>query len=174
MEQWLHKVNHRFWRQPDVQLKENCIRFVLAFKQSNRISCIKNSHLDYNRDCSRNSRPHQALLILLLGNSLTQIDTSCAFPFCWRNVSSWDGTLQDGKQLWVHQAVSHHNEPELTQAYVAIWCHRTSLVSQFETWIHMCIDGLMQERRNSIANALELHLPCINPSRWWTDNGWIS
>ena len=24
-------------------------------------------------------------------------------------------------------------------------------------------DGLMQERRNSIANALELHLSCINP-----------
>ena len=26
------------------------------------------------------------------------------------------------------------------------------------------IDGLMQERRNSIANALELHLSCTNPS----------
>ena len=27
------------------------------------------------------------------------------------------------------------------------------------------IDGLMQERCNSIANALELHLSCINPSK---------
>ena len=26
------------------------------------------------------------------------------------------------------------------------------------------IDGLVQERRNSIANALELRLPCTNPS----------
>ena len=26
------------------------------------------------------------------------------------------------------------------------------------------IDGLVQERRNSSANALELHLSCINPS----------
>ena len=26
------------------------------------------------------------------------------------------------------------------------------------------IDGLMQERRNSIANALELRLPCIDPA----------
>ena len=26
------------------------------------------------------------------------------------------------------------------------------------------IDGLVQERRNSIANALELSLSCINPS----------
>ena len=28
-------------------------------------------------------------------------------------------------------------------------------------WVYM--DGLVQERRNSIANALELHLSCINP-----------
>ena len=29
------------------------------------------------------------------------------------------------------------------------------------------IDGLVQERRNSIANALELRLSCTNPSKWW-------
>ena len=28
------------------------------------------------------------------------------------------------------------------------------------------ITGLVQERRNSIAKALELHLSCINPSRY--------
>ena len=28
------------------------------------------------------------------------------------------------------------------------------------------IDGLVQERRNSIANALKLRLSCINPSIW--------
>ena len=28
------------------------------------------------------------------------------------------------------------------------------------------VDGLMQERRNSIANALELRLSCSNPSMW--------
>ena len=27
-------------------------------------------------------------------------------------------------------------------------------------------DGLVQERRNSIANALELRLSCTNPSMW--------
>ena len=31
-------------------------------------------------------------------------------------------------------------------------------------WQHM--DGLVQERRNSIANILELHLSCTNPSIW--------
>ena len=30
------------------------------------------------------------------------------------------------------------------------------------------IDGLMQKRRNSIANALELRLICIKPSIWYT------
>ena len=29
------------------------------------------------------------------------------------------------------------------------------------------IDRLVQERRNSIANALELRLSCTNPLRWW-------
>ena len=29
---------------------------------------------------------------------------------------------------------------------------------------HSYIDGLVQERRNSIANALELRLSCTNPS----------
>ena len=29
------------------------------------------------------------------------------------------------------------------------------------------IDGLAQERRNSIANALELRLSCTNPSKWF-------
>ena len=28
------------------------------------------------------------------------------------------------------------------------------------------IDGFLQERRNSIANELELHLSCTNPLRW--------
>ena len=28
-------------------------------------------------------------------------------------------------------------------------------------------DGIVQERRNSIANALELRLSCTNPSKWY-------
>ena len=34
---------------------------------------------------------------------------------------------------------------------------------RYEQW-ELNIDGLVQERRNSIANALELRLSCINPS----------
>ena len=36
--------------------------------------------------------------------------------------------------------------------------------SVFISWNH--VDGLVQERRNSIANALELRLSCTNPSMW--------
>ena len=43
----------------------------------------------------------------------------------------------------------------------------------FEIWYELplghvqYIDGLVQERRNSSANALELHLSCTNPSTLW-------
>ena len=35
---------------------------------------------------------------------------------------------------------------------------------------HLSIDGLVQERRNSTANALELRLSCTNPSIWGIPN----
>ena len=38
----------------------------------------------------------------------------------------------------------------------------------------MDLDGLMQERRNSIANALELRLSCTNPSKWYLDTATAS
>ena len=44
------------------------------------------------------------------------------------------------------------------------------IVSDFRrrcTLLHIQFDGLVQERRNSIANALELRLSCTNPSSWW-------
>ena len=33
-------------------------------------------------------------------------------------------------------------------------------------FLHKHVDGLAQERRNSIANALEFRLSCTNPSIW--------
>ena len=43
--------------------------------------------------------------------------------------------------------------------------HTTLYVtSMFISWIH--IDGLVQERCNSIANVLELHSSCTNSSKW--------
>ena len=40
-------------------------------------------------------------------------------------------------------------------------CTQLVVIHQY-VW-NVCIDGLMQERRNSIANALELRLSCTNP-----------
>ena len=34
------------------------------------------------------------------------------------------------------------------------------------------IDGLVQERRKSIVNALEFHLSCTNPSIYLCENHW--
>ena len=39
---------------------------------------------------------------------------------------------------------------------------------------YLCHDGLMQERCNSIANALELHLSCTNPSLCWVILCWCA
>ena len=36
----------------------------------------------------------------------------------------------------------------------------------FRLWKVLQIDGLVQKRRNSIANTLELRLSCTNPLKW--------
>ena len=36
----------------------------------------------------------------------------------------------------------------------------------FYIWVLFQVDGLVQERRNSIALAMELRLSCTNPSKW--------
>ena len=55
----------------------------------------------------------------------------------------------------------------LLDPYAATWpCH---ILPPQDTYLH--IDGLVQERRNSIANALELRLYCTNPSLWSQDLG---
>ena len=40
----------------------------------------------------------------------------------------------------------------------------TGVIGWIQDIVMEHIDGLVQERRNSIANALELHLSCTNPS----------
>ena len=45
--------------------------------------------------------------------------------------------------------------------YISVYIHTDRL------YIHVYIVGLVQERRNSIANALELRLSCTNPSIYY-------
>ena len=55
---------------------------------------------------------------------------------------------------------------------VMAWCQTgcdellTERVTQATEWDSSYIDGLVQERRNSIADAMELRLSCTNPSIW--------
>ena len=47
---------------------------------------------------------------------------------------------------------------------VKLVCIKYFFISCLILFLIAYIDGLVQERCNSIANALELRLPCINPS----------
>ena len=42
---------------------------------------------------------------------------------------------------------------------------------QIDGLIQDYLDGLVQERHNSTANALQLRLSCSNPSIWWINIG---
>ena len=42
---------------------------------------------------------------------------------------------------------------------------RCEYLGKLQVCFNIAIDGLVQERRNSIANALELRLSCTNPLR---------
>ena len=63
-----------------------------------------------------------------------------------------------GSQNWQHET--------LVILLRSLCLYVISLISQGSFGIYQ-IDGLVQERRNSIANALELRLSCTNPSIWY-------
>ena len=52
--------------------------------------------------------------------------------------------------------------------YLMIHCVSATNVYQVNSLSSSWIDRLVQERRNSITNALELRLSCTNLSKWWT------
>ena len=56
------------------------------------------------------------------------------------------------------------NSSALAMGVTAVLHHDIDIVYSSEITMIDHIDGLVQERRNSIANTLELHLSCINPS----------
>ena len=66
-----------------------------------------------------------------------------------------------------HQCVSYYGDK-------VIWDRLISTMG-FPTLVQLHIAGLVQERRNCIANALELRLSCMNPviftSKWPTGSG---
>ena len=76
------------------------------------------------------------------------------------------------KFLWCHKGsemlelTSHKNKLcgiFFSNLFIRYICMDT------DAWNKEYIDGLVQERHNSIANALELCLSCTNPSIWHND-----
>ena len=55
--------------------------------------------------------------------------------------------------------------PEGSSYSVPLLLTKTPLILDMLGYFLIQIDGLVQERRNSIANALELYLSCTNPSK---------
>ena len=55
---------------------------------------------------------------------------------------------------------------DMGMASLCVWVNAGLLMSFMLDGVmyHYNVDGLVRERRNSIANALELHLSCTNPS----------
>ena len=51
--------------------------------------------------------------------------------------------------------------------YQIIVCKMSGTINAYSNHdLRLYIDGLVQDKRNSIANALELRLSCTNPSIW--------
>ena len=85
-------------------------------------------------------------------------------------------TMQTACDIDITWQIAMLASPRLRQIpifyFLFIHCNRSGrdyrcvFFHSYMTCIFQClyIDGLMKERRNSIANALELHLPCTNPS----------
>ena len=78
-------------------------------------------------------------------------------------------------EWWWHREC---HSAAITVATVVVPCHvgqSLQLIWRLDTcrWhlqvLNLQVDGLVQERHNSIANALELHLSCTNPSKWVTE-----
>ena len=61
---------------------------------------------------------------------------------------------------WDFMVVSLHDINGLVQE------RRNSIANALELRLSCTNPGLVQERRNSIANALELRLSCTNPLIW--------
>ena len=60
------------------------------------------------------------------------------------------------------EILNHYIRMDLLHIYVAQVVSSNTSIAEGISQNH--IDGLMQERRNPIDNALELHLSCTNPS----------
>ena len=90
------------------------------------------------------------------------IQLSSWWMCCWRALSIMSLQINLLSLQSQHYPVTHLNAlkwyPMIKHLQVVKLCQHRSAETRY--------DGLVQERRNSIANALELRLSCTNPSIW--------
>ena len=95
-------------------------------------------------------------------------------PVDSRHKGQWRGALMflwsapEKKNGWANNRDAHDLRRHRVQQFLQFHV-QTNANYVFDLHFPMTvpqIDGLVQERRNSIANALELSLSCTNPSRW--------
>ena len=119
------------------------------------------------RDSVSNHQPHDCLLNHLLscgeftGDRQKMASNAEYVSISWRHHAPRLSRVENPCQL-----------PMMLKTNYFVAGMKTTRSTEFlslkllSTTMAFNIDGLMQERRNSIANSLELHLSCTNPSIW--------
>ena len=68
---------------------------------------------------------------------------------------------------FLKQSVSKNTiKQQLSEGKSSWWSSVIIQTTNVNVILKLHVNGLVQERRNSIANTLELHLSCTNPSMW--------
>ena len=109
------------------------------------------------------------------GSACSQCNKHGCSAECYTSFQSWSkpwllcpdcGTVYNAlKQCMPHCGNACHTAAVHATLGSCMPCHRLTRVCVLY-WgpaVQAYIDGLVQERRNSSANALELRLPCTNP-----------
>ena len=103
---------------------------------------------------------------------------SCEIAPRWlsQNKSALPGALRQQAITWTdvkpdlcnHRASLGHTELQTRGSLIYIQCWAINFIYNFAMGVNHTfqIDGLVQERCNSIVNTLELCLSCIDPSKW--------
>ena len=112
-------------------------------------------------------------------------------PSCWWANIVWSVSVYDDSLYWISHSytgpVALWTATGISWWWLAIqavWVMRQEsrwqpgqnrVVNTNGLWPPQAhLDGLVQERRNSIASAMELCLSCTNPSIWWFWNQWLA
>ena len=97
-----------------------------------------------------------AEIISRLSDNLVEPLRDSRPPRSDRILSVYGYMYTDMVSQWYNNTRSHSKDPRIDIDYTSFWWLK------LRSWVY--VDGLVQEIRNSIADALELHLSCNSPS----------